>query len=67
MKFQIYYCKKAADLLCDLIETEELENVEVEKKSNAVGDTMLVVTGDEKEVNFLRAVFKNSVFRTVCC
>lgn len=57
MKFKTYYNSKSARLVNDIIATEELE-VNVEIAADALGDTVIIVSGSKEEVKILKAIYE---------
>lgn len=61
IKFSTYYCDKARKLIDKIEEAEDLRTIDYYIENNALGDTMITVTGDREEIEVLEQIF-NMVF-----
>ena len=57
-KFTTYYNDRARKLIDQIEESEGLETIDYYIENNAIGDTMITVTGDKEEVTTLEQIFK---------
>ena len=57
-KFRTYYSDRARKLIDKIEETEGLETIDYVIANNAVGDTIITVSGDKEEITLLEQLFK---------
>lgn len=57
MKFTTYYTDRARKLIDQIEKNEELETIDYVIENNALGDTIITVTGDKEEVKTLKEIF----------
>ena len=57
MKFTTYYTDKARKTIDAIEKSEGLETIDYFIENNAIGDTVITVTGDKEEVQTLKEIF----------
>lgn len=58
MKFRTLYTDRARKLIDKIERTEELETIDYVIENDAIGDTVIIVSGDKEEVQTLKAIFE---------
>ena len=57
MKFRTLYTDKARKLIDKIERAEELETIDYYIENDAIGDTVITVSGDKEEVQTLKQIF----------
>lgn len=52
-----YMNSKAMDLITSIIENEDLRTIKICTKDTALGDTIIIVKGDEEELEVLADIY----------
>ena len=57
MKFRTLYTDRARKLIDKIEEMEGLETIDYTIMNDAIGDTVIIVSGDKEEVQTLKQIF----------
>lgn len=57
-KFRTHYSDRARKLIDQIEASEGLETIDYYIENNAIGDTMITVTGETEEITTLEHIFK---------
>ena len=57
-KFTTYYTDRARKLIDKIEQAEGLETIDYYIENNALGDTVITVTGEAEEITTLEQIFK---------
>lgn len=57
MKFRTLYTDRARKLIDKIEVSEGLETIDYCIENNAIGDTVITVTGDKEEIQILKQIF----------
>lgn len=58
MKFRTLYTDRARKLIDKIERMEELETIDYVIENDALGDTVIIVSGDKEEVQTLKSIFE---------